>query len=78
MTDLFLDTKSKKDMLRDWILSRNWAKTSDVIFWGAKHYSNRAMRDAQQLCQDGIIKRMSDSDKKFIFGEIKEDVWTKA
>lgn len=77
MNDLF-EKRSAKDKLLDWIRSRNWAKTSDVIRWGAEHYSNRALRNAQQLAHDGFIKRMDDEEKRMLFGPIREDVWKAA
>lgn len=75
MTDLF-DKRTAKDKLLAWLRGRNWAKTSDVLKWGTENHSNRALRNAQQLCADGLITRIGEADKIRIFGPIKEDVWT--
>jgi hypothetical protein len=67
--------KSKKEQLLDWIREKKVVKTSDVIQWGVFNYCNRAMRNAQQLAQDGLIERLDKHDKYTMFGNIKEDVW---
>lgn len=77
MSDLFAPTKSKKQMLLEWILSKDFTKTSEVILWGTRNYSNRALRDSQSLAQEGKIKRLSDEKKIIYFGLIKEDVWVR-
>jgi hypothetical protein len=74
MNDLF-DKRTKKEKLKDFILSRNWTRTSDVIKWGTENYSNRADRDARDLCAAGLIKRMAEEEKHRLFGNTREDVW---
>lgn len=74
MNDLF-DRRTKKEQLRDFILGRNWTRTSDVIRWGSENYSNRADRDARDLCSSGLIRRMDEDEKQRVFGNTKEDVW---
>ncbi len=74
MTDLF-DKRTAKDKLFDWIKTRQWTKTSDVLKWGTDNYSNRALRNAQQLCEDGLIRRLSEEEKHRIVGVCKEDIW---
>lgn len=71
----FFDKRSAKDKLYDWMKSRQWTRTSEVIKWGSQNFSNRAERDARILAQDGKIRRMSDDEKKRIIGFSKEDVW---
>lgn len=67
-TDLFLDKKSKREMLLDWIIeyleTHNWLRTSQIIAWGTKNFSNRADRDARQLCSEGRFRRMTEEEKK--------------
>lgn len=74
-TDLFTQTKSKKDQLRDYILSRNFTKSSEVIAWGLKNYHIRAMRDAQEMCVAGVFRRMTQDEMKFYFPLSKEGVY---
>lgn len=80
MTDLFLKSKSKKEQLLDWMLERletkNWVRTSDVIAWGSKNFSNRAMRDAQQLCAEGRFRRMTDEEQRSYFNST-ESAWVR-
>lgn len=74
MTDLF-DKRSDKDKLFDWMKSRQWTKTSDVIRWGSENFSNRALRNAQQLAADGLLRRMTEEQKMRVVGVCKEDIW---
>lgn len=67
---------SKKDRVLQHIQSRGRVRTSDVIRFGTMIYSNRALRDAQDLVQHGKIWRMREDLKLRYFGEIKEDVFT--
>jgi len=75
MLDLYTPPKSKKDQLLDYIREKHWCKTSDIIRWGSEHYDNRAGRNARQLASEGKIRRMSKEEKRFRFGNTKEDVW---
>jgi len=70
-----LDNRSDKDKLFDWMKSRSWTRTSDVIKWGSQNYSNRAERNARALAAEGKIRRMTDEEKKAITGILTEDVW---
>lgn len=54
---------------------RKRMKTSDVIKWGVANYSNRALRNMQQLAQTGKVRRMSDEEKLALYGEIGEGVF---
>lgn len=75
MTNLF-ETRSKKQQLLDFILSRNWTKTSDVCRWAVLNFSNRAVRNAQAMCREGLFRRMTEEEKQRYFGgRLKEDVW---
>lgn len=77
MQDLFCETKSKKEQLRDFILSRNFTKTSDVLQWGLNNYHTRALRDAQELCAAGEFRRMTESELGFYFPGSKQEAWVK-
>lgn len=67
--------ESKKQQLREWILSRRGVRTSEVIAWGQQNYHNRAERDARDLAKAGLIERMGQEKKAKIFGDTREDVW---
>ncbi len=71
-TDLFM---SKKQLLYEYIKQKKYIKTHEVIAWGLDHFCNRAERYARELAQEGKIKRMPDSKKKFYFSGVKEDIW---
>lgn len=75
MTDLFIETKSKKDQLLDYIKARHFCRTSEIIAWGVRNYCNRADRNARQLATEGRIKRISDEEKALRFQATKEDIW---
>ena len=72
MNDLFLEVKSKKDQLKEYILSRNFTKTHEVIEWGVKNFHCRALRDSQELCALGAFRRMNEDEMKFYFPGSKE------
>ena len=72
MNDLL---KTDKELLLDFIKQKHWVKTSDVIKFGVENYSNRADRNARQLAKEGKIKRMSEEERKFRFGNIKEGIY---
>jgi hypothetical protein len=74
MTDLFLKT-SKKEQLLQFILSRNWTKSNEVVRWGIDHFHIRAMRDAQDLAVEGHIRRMTEYEERSIGHFGKEGVW---
>lgn len=78
MDDLFMAKKPNKHKLLEWILSKNWVSTSDVIQWGVKNYSNRALRDAQQMASEGLFRRMTDQEKaRVLFSSQKQDYWVR-
>ena len=54
---------------------RKRMKTSDVIKWGVANYSNRALRNMQQLAETGKVRRLSDEEKVALYGEIGEGVF---
>ena len=63
MTDLFA-VKSKRQQLKEFILSRNWTSTADVDRWGLQNFHIRARRDAQDMAEAGEIRRMTDLEKR--------------
>ena len=76
VTDLFVKPLSAKVKLFNWLRERKWAKTSEIILWGATDgYSNRAARNARELAREGKIQRMSSTRKAFRFPNCREDVW---
>ena len=75
MTDLFLETKSKKDQLLDYIKSIHYARKSQIIAWGCRNFCNRADRNARQLATEGRIKRINNEEKNFRFAKTAEDIW---
>lgn len=54
---------------------RKRMKTSDVIKWGVANYSNRALRNMQQLAESGKVRRLTDEEKTALYGEIGEGVF---
>lgn len=76
MTDLFAPVKTKREQLFDFIRDRRWVKTSDIARYGTENFSNRAMRDARQLCQENKIFRMREDLKRLRFSGTVEDVYT--
>ena len=69
-------SKSKKELLYEYIRQKGYVKTSDVIYdWGKKNFTTRADRYARDLAEEGRIRRLHPDKKKFYFPGIKEDVW---
>jgi hypothetical protein len=58
------------------MLTKDYVRTSDVIRWGTKNFSNRADRDARLLAESGTIRRLTEEEKRRYFGLISEDVYT--
>ena len=74
MVDLF-DKTTSKNLLYGWLKKRGHAKTSEIIQWGCRNFSNRADRNARQLAKEGLIRRMDEDKKVMYFGNTKESVW---
>jgi hypothetical protein len=70
-------TASEK-MLRDLyaVHGRRPFRTSDVIKWGVDNFSNRADRNARQLCEDELIYRIGRVTAKSVYGiDTKESLY---
>lgn len=80
MTDLFQKEKPKSEHLKDFILERvsrnRWISTHEVVEWGVRNkFADRALRTAQELCQDKFFRRMTDEEKRHFFLRSKEGYW---
>lgn len=73
-TDLFTH-KSAKNRLYDFIKQRRYVRSSEVLKWGAENFCTVPGRRARELAQEGKIRRMPESKKRFYFGNTKEKVW---
>ena len=74
-TDLF-NKLSAKDRLYQWMKKENRPiRTSEILAWGVKNYSNRADRNARQLASEFKICRMPERKKIMYFGNVKEEIW---
>ena len=73
-TDFFVK-KTKKQQVLEFIKMKKEARTSDVIKFGSSIFHNRAERDARDLADEGLIKRMNEDEKNFRYSYTKEDVW---
>ena len=71
-TDMF---KNKKEQILDFIRQRKRVRTSDVIRFGLSIYTTRGDRYARDLAEEGRIKRLSDWNKRMLFGKTREDIW---
>lgn len=71
------DKFSKKELLLQYINSAVHTRTSTVVRWGVDHFCNDAARLARKLCSEGKIRRLSDDEKKAVFGPIAEDVYAR-
>lgn len=74
--DLFTKPSAKTALLH-WMLERNWTRSSEVLAWGVRNFSNRALRNAQELMKEGRFRRMTDEEKAHVFGPIKEEVFVR-
>ena len=72
-TDLF---KSKLDQIYDFIKSRGRVRTSEVIKFASSIYTNRGSQDLTDLRKAGRIRKISDAEKKMIYGKTREAIWT--
>jgi len=81
MLDLFTSKTSKIEELREWIFEqfriKSWVRTSAVYSWGVENHSNRAVRNAQQMCADKEFRRMTPEEKEFFMCGTTEDVWVR-
>lgn len=64
-----------KEKLLFEIEHRKRMKTSEVIKWGVANYSNRALRNMQQLVETGKVRRLSEEEKTALYGQIGEGVF---
>ena len=58
---------SAKDRLWYWLIGQkntgnDIILTSSILFWGLTHFSNRACRNARNLCAEGKIRRIPKSE----------------
>ena len=63
---------SDKQRLMEWLSKKRYVKSSEIIKWGAENYSNRAMRNAQNLRETGQLRRLSKRETERIFGKTRE------
>ena len=71
----FFQTKSKKQLLYEFIQARREVKTHEVIQWGLNNMHIRADRDCRDLATEGKIERIPKEEKDFRFHNCREDVW---
>lgn len=75
--NLFMQIKSKKEQLYDYIKKCGRCRTSDVIRWGSLNQCNTADRLARELAEEKKIWRMSDRMKLCSqFAKSKELIWS--
>ena len=72
MTDLFL---SKRQQLLDWMKAKHTFSTHEVIAWGCQNYSNRSDRTKRDFLKQGLIRKLSDSEKGFRGFKCKDAVY---
>ena len=55
---------NKKQELKSWLKERQYIKTSEILEWSTRNYSNRGLRNAQDLAQkEDWLVRLSDRGK---------------
>lgn len=55
---------NKKQELKTWLKGKQYIKTSEILSWGLENFSNRALRNAQDLAQkEHWLVRLSDRGK---------------
>ena len=72
MKDLLL---SDKDALWEFLKTRKYVKTSEIIRWGSQNYSNRADRNCREFAREGRLRRLTDEEVMRHFGCISEGVY---
>lgn len=73
--DLFEKTLTDKDRLWNWLKTKGYVRTSEIIKWGTENFSNRADRNARVLAEEGKLVRMDKQKKLRYFGNIREEVY---
>jgi hypothetical protein len=63
MSDLFLEPKSKKEQLLEFIKKKHYAKSHEVMRWGLENFYISADRVARTLAEEGRIRRVPDEEK---------------
>ena len=61
--DLFSKPLTEKEKLYIWCKTREFVKTSDIFRYAVENYSNRAPRNARELCKEGKLIRLDDEEK---------------
>ncbi|MEA2036111.1 MAG: hypothetical protein U9O94_01280 [Nanoarchaeota archaeon] len=70
-----------KQKLREWIrMERNFGqkyiKTSEIYAWGSENFSNRAVRNAQDMASKGkLLERIPKAEAVLLGFTGKEGVW---
>ena len=63
---------SDKENLKNWLMQFKYVRTSQILAWGTKFYSNRADRNARVLREEGFLRRLDGEETARVFGETKE------
>lgn len=66
---------SDTDALWNFLKTKKFVKTSEIIKWGANNYSNRADRNARNFAREGRLRRLTDEEVMRRFGSIGEGVY---
>ena len=56
--------QTKKEQLLSWMSGKKVFSSVDVRVWGVENYHARADRDARDLAEKGIIKRLTNQEAK--------------
>lgn len=72
MKDLLL---SDKDALWEFLKTRKYVKTSEIIRWGVNNYSNRSDRNARIFARELRLRRLTKDEVSRLFGRIGEGVY---
>ena len=66
---------SDKDALWEFLKTRKYVKTSEIIRWGVNNYSNRSDRNARIVAREGRLRRLTDEEVMSHFGVLGEGVY---
>jgi len=66
---------TKKAELQKWMKRKGIFATHDVIKWGSEHYLDRADRYKREFQQQGLIRKLTDYEKKMCEYTCKDAVY---
>lgn len=73
--ELWEKALSKKIQMKNWMKTKKIFTTADIHRWGLDNYYISAMREARRLREYGIIRRLTEEEKKIKGFKTKQGIY---